>query len=157
MTNLLATGYRLPARSVSLKNNFNAAGGAYLQGFGAGDCRGTFGTARTAVRNRTWRGQPAVPHQVSAGSVLLDSPELRLPLIDLDAELAGVSGVAFVLSQRTSLHAHGLWWAFPVANVTIAIVSGAIFARGDWKKRRLVTPQDEKEAEEEDVAEQVLI
>jgi putative MATE family efflux protein len=65
--------------------------------------------------------------------------------------------LALLLSQRTSLHAHGLWWAFPVANVAIAIVSGAIFARGDWKKRRLVTPQDEKEAEEDDVAEQVLI
>ncbi len=65
--------------------------------------------------------------------------------------------LAFVLSQHTRLHAHGLWWAFPVANVSIAIVSGAIFARGDWKKRRLVTPQDEQEAEEDDVAEQVLI
>jgi putative MATE family efflux protein len=65
--------------------------------------------------------------------------------------------LAFVLSQHTHLHAHGLWWAFPVANVTTAIVSGLIFARGDWKKRRLTEPSTEIEAEQEDVAEQVVI
>ncbi len=65
--------------------------------------------------------------------------------------------LAFVLSQRTSLHAHGLWWAFPAANVTIALVSGIIFARGDWKTRRLVEPRDIREADEEDIADQVMI
>jgi Na+-driven multidrug efflux pump len=65
--------------------------------------------------------------------------------------------LAFVLSQHTRLHAHGLWWAFPVANVSIALISAMVFARGDWKRRRLVTPRDRAEAEEEDVAEQVLI
>lgn len=65
--------------------------------------------------------------------------------------------LAFVLSQHTRLHAHGLWWAFPVANVSIAIVSGLIFARGDWKTRRLTEPRTEIEAEQEDVADQVVI
>lgn len=65
--------------------------------------------------------------------------------------------LAFVLSQHTSLRAHGLWWAFPVANVTIAIVGAIVFSRGDWKKRRLVEPVSEREAEEEDVAGQVVI
>ena len=65
--------------------------------------------------------------------------------------------LAYVLSQRTSLHAHGLWWAFPAANISIACVSAIVFARGDWKRRRLVEPRDEREVEEEDVAEQVVI
>ena len=65
--------------------------------------------------------------------------------------------LAFVLSQHTRLHAHGLWWAFPAANVSIALVSALVFARGDWKQRRLIGPRDDREAEEEEVAEQVVI
>ncbi len=63
--------------------------------------------------------------------------------------------LAFVLSHRAHLGAHGIWWAFPVANVVTAVVSAIWFSRGDWKKRRLIaTPQ---EAEEEDVNEQVMV
>jgi putative MATE family efflux protein len=65
--------------------------------------------------------------------------------------------LAFVLSQHTKLHAHGLWWAFPTANVSIALVSAIVFARGDWKRRRLVGPRDEREVEEEEIADQVVI
>ena len=65
--------------------------------------------------------------------------------------------LAFVLSQHTRLHAHGLWWAFPAANVSIAVISAAVFARGDWKRRRLIAPRDDQEAEEQDVAAQVII
>ncbi|HUB85795.1 MAG TPA: MATE family efflux transporter [Rhizomicrobium sp.] len=64
--------------------------------------------------------------------------------------------VAFILSERTSLHAHGLWWAFPIANIATSIIAGIWFGRGDWKKGRLVA-RDEKEAEEQDVADKVLI
>jgi Na+-driven multidrug efflux pump len=64
--------------------------------------------------------------------------------------------LAFLLSHRAHLGAHGIWWAFPIANVVTAVVSFIWFSRGDWKKRRLVemTPQ---EAEEEDVNEQVVV
>lgn len=65
--------------------------------------------------------------------------------------------LAFVLSQHTHLRAHGLWWAFPAANICIALVSAIVFARGDWKRRRLVAPRDERELEEEEIAEQVVI
>jgi Na+-driven multidrug efflux pump len=65
--------------------------------------------------------------------------------------------IAFVLSQHTRLHAHGLWWAFPVSNLSIALISAVVFARGDWKQRRLISPRDSREADEEDVAKQVLI
>ncbi len=64
--------------------------------------------------------------------------------------------LAFILSMRTGLHAHGLWWAFPIANVTTSIIAGIWFSRGDWKTRRLV-PRTEEEAEEQAVADEVLI
>jgi putative MATE family efflux protein len=64
--------------------------------------------------------------------------------------------LAVILSQRTSLHADGLWWSSPIANIITALVAGIWFARGDWKKGRLVA-RDEEEAEEQDVAENVLI
>jgi putative MATE family efflux protein len=64
--------------------------------------------------------------------------------------------LAFILSEHTRLHAHGLWWAFPVSNVATSIIAGVWFARGDWKTRRLVA-QTELEAEELDVAERVQI
>jgi putative MATE family efflux protein len=65
--------------------------------------------------------------------------------------------LAFVLSQHTRLHAHGLWWAFPAANVSIALVSAIVFSRGDWKRRRLVGPRTEIEAEEDEVSDQVVL
>lgn len=65
--------------------------------------------------------------------------------------------IAYVLSQHTQLHIHGLWWAFPATNVATAIISAIAFSRGDWKERRLMSPRNEREIEEEEVAEQVLI
>jgi putative MATE family efflux protein len=64
--------------------------------------------------------------------------------------------LAYILSEHTSLHADGLWWAFPVSNVATCLIAGIWFARGDWKKGRLVTG-DERNSESEEVAEQVLI
>ncbi len=64
--------------------------------------------------------------------------------------------LAYILSEHTALHADGLWWAFPVANVATCLIAGIWFARGDWKKGRLVA-SDERAVESEDVAEQVLI
>jgi len=65
--------------------------------------------------------------------------------------------LAFVLSQRAHLGAHGIWWAFPIANVATSIVSAIWFSRGDWKKRRIIDARSEAEAEEEDVNEQVMV
>lgn len=64
--------------------------------------------------------------------------------------------LAYVLSSRTNLHAHGLWWAFPVSNVAAALIAGALFVRGDWKRRQLI-PVTRQEAQEREVAEQVLL
>ena len=65
--------------------------------------------------------------------------------------------LAFVLSQRAHMGAHGIWWAFPVANVVTAIVSAIWFSRGDWKKRRIIEPSSVEEEEQEEVSEQVMI
>jgi putative MATE family efflux protein len=51
--------------------------------------------------------------------------------------------LAYVLSKHTTLQATGLWWAFPVTNIIVAIVSVCWFAQGGWKKTRLT--EEEKE------------
>lgn len=69
--------------------------------------------------------------------------------------------LAFVLSHRAHLGAHGIWWAFPVANVITAVVSFLWFSRGDWKKRRIMdgrtAAEVEAEIEAEDVNDQVMV
>ncbi len=45
--------------------------------------------------------------------------------------------LAYVLSHKGGLGVDGIWWAFPVSYVVIAIVTIAVFAKGDWKKKRL--------------------
>jgi len=65
--------------------------------------------------------------------------------------------IAFVLSHRTPLAQHGIWWAFPVSNVAIAIIAGIIFSRGSWKERQLIEPRTEEEAEAQEVADQVML
>jgi Na+-driven multidrug efflux pump len=50
--------------------------------------------------------------------------------------------LAYVLSMHTTLHARGIWWAFPISNVLIAMVTIAVYAKGDWKRKRLVGPED---------------
>jgi putative MATE family efflux protein len=64
--------------------------------------------------------------------------------------------LAYILSLHTALGSHGLWWAFPISNVATAIIAGIWFARGDWKKRRLI-PQTVEEEEELEVAREVQI
>jgi len=65
--------------------------------------------------------------------------------------------LAFVLSHRAHLGAHGIWWSFPVANVLTAVVSAVWFSRGDWKKRRIIEGLTEAEEEAEEVNEQVML
>lgn len=61
--------------------------------------------------------------------------------------------LAYVLSQHTSLGIMGIWWAFPISNITIALITIAIYAKGDWKKKRLVEPE---EVLAEQVSEEVI-
>jgi len=50
--------------------------------------------------------------------------------------------LAYILSKHTDLGAHGIWWAFPVTNIIIALITLGIYAKGDWKKTRLTDPED---------------
>jgi Na+-driven multidrug efflux pump len=50
--------------------------------------------------------------------------------------------LAYVLSKHTALGAQGIWSAFPIANVVIALITIGVYAKGDWKKKRLVEPEE---------------
>lgn len=50
--------------------------------------------------------------------------------------------LAYILSKHTGLGDHGLWIAFPVSNVLAALLTLAVYARGDWKKKRLLGRQE---------------
>lgn len=52
--------------------------------------------------------------------------------------------LAYVLSQHTALHEKGIWWSFFITNIVVALVSIAWFARGSWKKTRIIE-QEERE------------
>ncbi len=54
--------------------------------------------------------------------------------------------LAYVLSKHTALGATGIWWAVAISIFTSALLTGAWFLRGDWKRRRLI---DEVEIEQQ--------
>jgi Na+-driven multidrug efflux pump len=51
--------------------------------------------------------------------------------------------LAYMLSHHTGLGPTGIWWAFPVSYVLIALVTLAVYAKGDWKKKKL-TDEDSR-------------
>jgi putative MATE family efflux protein len=61
--------------------------------------------------------------------------------------------LAYVLSKHTALDVDGIWWAFPITNVTIALITIGIYAKGDWKKKRLL---DEEEVLTTKVSDEIL-
>src|SRR6185503_9060049 len=50
--------------------------------------------------------------------------------------------LAYVLSKHTALGDRGIWWAIPISYVLIAFVTMSVYAKGDWKKKRLTGPDD---------------
>jgi putative MATE family efflux protein len=50
--------------------------------------------------------------------------------------------LAYVLSKNTDLGARGIWWAFPISNFLIALITAGVYAKGDWKRKRLTQPDD---------------
>jgi len=107
---------------------------------------------------------PGVPDVIAAGTVLLRIMALSWGFMGVQLGLAGVlraSGnmvmtmvltlisqwvlqfpLAYVLSEHTSLGIYGLWWAFPVSNVTIALITIGVYAKGDWKKKRITGAEE---------------
>jgi putative MATE family efflux protein len=55
---------------------------------------------------------------------------------------------AYILSKHTPLGAIGLWWAFPIANVTIACVATLWFLQGGWRKTNLIGEPEHELVEE---------
>jgi putative MATE family efflux protein len=45
--------------------------------------------------------------------------------------------LAYIFSHHGDLGANGIWWAFPVSNIIIALITMGVFSKGDWKKKRL--------------------
>jgi putative MATE family efflux protein len=62
--------------------------------------------------------------------------------------------LAYVLSTHTALGGGGIWWAFPVTNVITAFIVVAVYARGDWKRTRLISRDDKVTAKVTREAEQ---
>ena len=62
--------------------------------------------------------------------------------------------LAYLLSMHTPLHTRGIWWSFPISNALIALVTVGVYARGDWKTKRLTSPDD---ALAEAIAAEVLL
>lgn len=50
--------------------------------------------------------------------------------------------LAYVFSKHTSLGISGLWWSFTVTNVVIALITIIWYAKGDWKKTKITTEED---------------
>ncbi len=61
---------------------------------------------------------------------------------------------AYLLSKHTHMGINGVWWAFPISSSVITIVVIAIYTKGNWKKKRLIKPE-ERLAEQ--VSEEILI
>jgi putative MATE family efflux protein len=51
--------------------------------------------------------------------------------------------LAYILSHHGTMGVHGIWWAFPISNVLMALISISVFARGDWKKKRIIAEEQE--------------
>jgi putative MATE family efflux protein len=51
--------------------------------------------------------------------------------------------IAYVLSKHTTLGSRGIWWAIPISYGVISLVTLAVYAKGDWKRKRLVGADDE--------------
>ncbi|MBB4636074.1 MATE family efflux transporter [Longimicrobium terrae] len=51
--------------------------------------------------------------------------------------------LSYVLSKHTAMGSRGIWWAFPITYTITVLVTLAVYARGDWKRKRLAEPEEE--------------
>jgi Na+-driven multidrug efflux pump len=52
--------------------------------------------------------------------------------------------LAYLLSNHGSMGVEGIWWAFPVSNVLMALIAVGVFAKGDWKRKRIIEDEDQE-------------
>jgi putative MATE family efflux protein len=92
--------------------------------------------------------------QFALTGVLRASGNMMTPLvISIVSQWVLQFPLAYVLSANAGLGVSGVWWAFPVTNVVTALITVAVYLRGDWKKKRLI---DEDERLIKQVAEETL-
>jgi putative MATE family efflux protein len=116
---------------------------------------------------------PEDPGVIAAGAIFLHTISLAWGFLGVQLALTGVlraSGnmviamvltlvstwvlqfpIAYVLSKHTPLGVNGLWWSLPIAQIVIALITIGVYAKGDWKKKKLVDPEEkltEKVSEE---------
>lgn len=123
-----------------------------------------------------WFFVPNDPSVIAAGAVFLRTMALAWGFMGVQLALTGVlraSGnmvitmvltlvsqwvlqfpLAYVLSEHTALGVHGIWWAFPVSNIIISLITIGIYAKGDWKKKRLT---DDEGMLTERVSEEIFV
>jgi putative MATE family efflux protein len=63
--------------------------------------------------------------------------------------------IAYFLPHYTSLGETGIWLAFPISTIVTALITLAIYIKGDWKKKQLITKTKELvlEVENEEIDE----
>jgi putative MATE family efflux protein len=120
---------------------------------------------------------PTAPDVIGGGSQFLRLMALSFGFIGLQQTLSGAfrgSGntvntmilamvslwvlqfpIAYILSKHTALGAAGLWWAFPIANVSIACVATLWFLQGGWRKKNLIGEPENELVEE--VTEEAIV
>lgn len=92
--------------------------------------------------------------QFALTGVLRASGNMVMPmLLTLVSQWVLQFPLAYVLSKHTALGAQGIWWAFPIATVAITLITIGIYAKGDWKKKRLL---DEEEVLTGKVTDEIL-
>ncbi len=118
---------------------------------------------------------PSDPNVIASGAVFLRVMALSWGFMGVQLALTGVlraSGnmviamvltlvsqwvlqfpLAYVLSEHTTLGIYGIWWAFPISNSIIALITLGVYAKGDWKKKRLT---GDEEILTEKISEEIL-
>ena len=51
--------------------------------------------------------------------------------------------LAYLLSNHGTMGIKGIWWAIPISNVLMALIAIAVFANGQWKKKRIIEEHEE--------------
>jgi Na+-driven multidrug efflux pump len=117
---------------------------------------------------------PEDPAVINGGTVFLRTMCLAWGFLGLQMSLSGVlraSGnmvqvmmltiisqwvlqfpLAWFLAEKSGLGARGIWYAFPVTNIIMSLVTMGIYARGDWKKGRLAGESESLERQTQNEA-----
>lgn len=54
--------------------------------------------------------------------------------------------LAYGLALYTPLAVDGIWRAFPLTNIAMAVICFVIYQKGDWKNKSLTEPEIKEEA-----------